>query len=553
MMAVACAISTPDLDAQNSEFHWQAQYYRAQHARAVQREAAWKKEALALREVVRQQAAQIKELNRQVEQLTARVGWLEQQLFGRKSEQTQQTPAAPDVPNGLDATAQGEDGCAHRRNRGQQPGAKGHGRKRHGELRAEAVVHDLAEDQKCCPRCGEPLAVFPGTEDGEQIEWEVDLFRRIHRRRRYRPTCLCQVLPGIVTAPAPPKLIPKGKFANSFWVQLLLEKYLFQRPLYRILKGLELEGLHVSPGTLTGGLRRLGELLRPLYVCILEHSRTADHWHMDETRWMVFAEVAGKVGHRWWLWVVVTRDTCAYILDPSRSATVPKAHLGQDAEGIISADRYTAYGNVADKIRVAYCWAHVRRDFIRIRDHYENLRQWSRRWMGRIGEVFDLNAKRVGQKRDSKAFGRADQALRDALAAMAKACERELADPNLHAAQRKALESLCRHWPGLTIFVDHPEIPMDNNEAERRLRNPVLGRKNYYGSGSIWSGLLSMVLFTILQTLLINHINPKLFLLDYFEACARNGGRAPDNIDDFLPWNFSGEKKSKWKYAEQPP
>ena len=173
--------------------------------------------------------------------------------------------------------------------------------------------------------------------------------------------------------------------------------------------------------------------------------------------------------------------------------------------------------------------------------------------MGRIGEVFDLNTKRLGQKRDSEAFGRADQALRDALAAMAKARERELADPNLHAAQRKALESLCRHWPGLTIFVDQPEIPMDNNEAERRLRNPVLGRKNYYGSGSIWSGLLSMVLFTVLQKLLLNHINPKLFLLDYFEACARNGGRAPDNIDDFLPWNFSDEKKSQWKYAEQPP
>jgi len=32
---------------------------------------------------------------------------------------------------------------------------------------------------------------------------------------------------------------------------------------------------------------------------------------------------------------------------------------------------------------------------------------------------------------------------------------------------------------------------MDNNEAERRLRNPVVGRKNYYGNGSVWSGVLS--------------------------------------------------------------
>ncbi len=36
------------------------------------------------------------------------------------------------------------------------------------------------------------------------------------------------------------------------------------------------------------------------------------------------------------------------------------------------------------------------------------------------------------------------------------------------------------HWQGLTIFVDHPHIPMDNNAAERGLRGSVLGRKNYY-------------------------------------------------------------------------
>ncbi len=114
-------------------------------------------------------------------------------------------------------------------------------------------------------------------------------------------------------------------------------------------------------------------------------------------------------------------------------------------------------------------------------------------------------------------------------------------------------ESLSNHWPGLTIFVDRPDIPMDNNEAERRLRNPVVGRKNYYGGGSIWSGALSAVLFTIFQTFLVNDINPKLFLLHYFDACAANGGKAPENIDDFLPWNLSEQQKSTWYYKERPP
>jgi hypothetical protein len=95
---------------------------------------------------------------------------------------------------------------------------------------------------------------------------------------------------------------------------------------------------------------------------------------------------------------------------------------------------------------------------------------------------------------------------------------------------------------------------MDNNEAERRLRNPIVGRKNYYGSGSVWSGRLSAMLFTLLQTLLINHIDPKKFLLAYFQACAHHGGRAPRNMAAWLPWNLTADQKAAWRYPkEQPP
>lgn len=95
-------------------------------------------------------------------------------------------------------------------------------------------------------------------------------------------------------------------FSTGFWGHILLEKFLFQRPLYRIRQVLALEGLPVSQGTLTGGLKRIAGVLQTLYVHILERNRCARHWHMDETRWMVFAELDGKVGHRWWLRVSVT-------------------------------------------------------------------------------------------------------------------------------------------------------------------------------------------------------------------------------------------------------
>jgi transposase len=529
------------------ELRQQAHYWQAQHGRAVQRETAAKGEVDQLRQIVRDLQARNAELTQQVEALEARAAWLEQQVFGRKSEQTvEDAEGARGKEDGLDAS----DSSSQRRTRGKQPGDRGYGRKRRDDLPTEEVFHDLRPTERRCPRCGKAFTPFPGTEDSEVIDWEVHLVRRIHRRTRYRPTCNCQAVPGIVAAPGPPKLIPKGMFSVGFWVRLVLEKFLFQKPLYRIRQALALEGLSVSQGTLTGGLRRIAELLQPLYVRTLERNRSARHWHMDETRWMVFADLDGKVGHRWWLWVSVTHDTCVYLLEPSRSAKVPKNHLGENAEGIISADRYSVYKTLGDKILVAFCWSHVRRDFVRVEKGYAKLRTWAQAWITRINELFKLNDQRVKVMSDAQAFAAKDQAVRDAVEAMAEVRDRELDDPTLHEAATKALQSLRNHWEGCILFVDRPEIPMDNNESERRLRNPVLGRKNYYGSGAIWSGMLAAMAFSIIQTLLINGVNPTRFFAAYFETCAANDGQAPENLEELLPWNLSQEQKDVWGYPE---
>src|SRR5262249_60736999 len=92
---------------------------------------------------------------------------------------------------------------------------------------------------------------------------------------------------------------------------------------------------------------------------------------------------------------------------------------------------------------------------------------------------------------EAAAFAAADQELRAAVAAMAQAAATEQAQPDLAPACRKVLESLTLHWEGLAVFVEHPEVPMDNNAAERAERGPVVGRKTYYGSGAVWAGQLA--------------------------------------------------------------
>ena len=120
--------------------------------------------------------------------------------------------------------------------------------------------------------------------------------------------------------------------------------------------------------------------------------------------------------------------------------------------------------------------------------------------------------------------------------------ETELADGLLRLPCRRALTSLQEHWPGLTLFVGDARIPMDNNVSERRLRGPAVGRKNYYGSGALWSGRLAAMLFSMLATLQLWRINPRLWLTWFLQSCATAGGKAPADVTPFLPWNLSDEK-----------
>jgi len=94
----------------------------------------------------------------------------------------------------------------------------------------------------------------------------------------------------------------------------------------------------------------------------------------------------------------------------------------------------------------------------------------------------------------------------------------------------------------LTLFIDGPRIPLDNNYSKRLIRNPTVGRKNYYGSGSEWSGRLAMMLFSLFATLALWKINPRKWLNCYFAACAASGGKAPANPTSFLPWNLPEDR-----------
>ena len=137
----------------------------------------------------------------------------------------------------------------------------------------------------------------------------------------------------------------------------------------------------------------------------------------------------------------------------------------------------------------------------------------------------------------------ADAALRETVTAMETQTATELANPKLPTPCRKVLRSLEEHWAGLTRFLDDSRIPLDNNGSERQARGPALGRKNYYGSGALWSGRLAVKLFSLFATLTMAKINIRTWLTLFLESCAQNGGRVPSDIDPFLPWKMSEQRR----------
>jgi hypothetical protein len=101
--------------------------------------------------------------------------------------------------------------------------------------------------------------------------------------------------------------------------------------------------VEISQGTVTGGLKRLGPLFEPLYEMLIARNVSESLWHADETRRLVFEEMEGKQGYKWYLWVFRSESTVVYVLDPSRAAEVPEGHFGKEAAGILVVDRYSAY------------------------------------------------------------------------------------------------------------------------------------------------------------------------------------------------------------------
>ncbi len=528
-----------------------------------------REENARLREENAEQAAEL-------DRLRADLAVLQRMVFGRSSERARPGPAGREDEAGGD----GERGRAGGKGGRRGPGARA-GRRDYSHLPRFKAVWDFPGGGYCCPECGAPFTLL-GDHVAEQLDWLVIVRVRADCRRWYRRACDCRV-PATVTAPGPPKAIGKGLFSNAFIAMVFVERFVAGRSMNSLVAGLGRQGADISPATLAGTCAQAGTLLAPLEEAITARSRDSWHLHADETTWRVFAPREGDGPARWWLWVFIGPDTVCFVMDPTRSGAVLARHAGIDEDTgqltgdgdgprrlVISSDFYTVYqsaGKKADGLVNLYCWAHVRRHFVRAGDaNPAQLKYWTQAWLERIRDLYATHDELMAAWRSAAAPAPRDKAaaaarLDEAYTAWDKAIGvidearvKQMTAPGLQQPAKKALATLDREWDGLIAHRDYPMISLDNNAAERAIRLPVVTRRNACGSRNEDSARLAATAWTVTATAQMAGLNVLTYLTAYFDACGRNGRKPPPGpgLQRFLPWKASPEDLQAWAQPARP-
>jgi transposase len=400
------------------------------------------------------------------------------------------------------------------------------------------------EDEECrCPKCGKEYRKTSMYEESSEIDIEIKVVRKVYKRAKYAKCCECEGTSEIITAPKPPNIIYKSLYSTSLWVMFLILKYCAQIPLYRQTSKIWSHyGYEFKNSTIIGGFKKLYELFIPLYNAFIEKSRTEDHWHADETSWKVFIDKLGKKTFNWWIWIFASASVVVYTLDRTRSSSVPEKHFGKEVSGILNVDRYAAYKFLSSMLKLALCWYHTRRDFIKASKSFPQLKEWANNWVDMIGELSHINDLRVEAFiQNDSIFDIYQKSVEGKVETLFEICQEQLNDQSITEPEKKVLISFQKNREGLTVFVDNPLVPMHNNLSERGLRPFALGRNNFYGSRSEWSGELAAICMSIYSTAELYNINPQSYIEYYFDICAKHDSKPPEDLSPLLPWNLSEE------------
>jgi hypothetical protein len=264
----------------------------------------------------------------------------------------------------------------------------------------------------------------------------------------------------------------------------------------------------VTPGGLVLNWQRLAELLMPVYDDLAKAARLSAVLNADESGWRIGGRLA-------WLWCFTSKTLAYYVLTPSRAGPVVKKVLGSFFKGILVTDFFGAYNRIKAFAKQK-CIVHLLREVkqVSLRNHCNEWKLFARRLKRLVHEALKLviDRDKLGEPTYAKRVANLHLRLADILGGCYrdKDCER--------LAKR-----LAKHSDELLVFLLHPDVPADNNHAERQMRFAVVMRKNSYGNRSKRGAHTQAILMSIFRTCRLRGVDPIAFLADSVAAAIRSG------------------------------
>lgn len=365
-----------------------------------------------------------------------------------------------------------------------------------------------------CQSCGEVMTDSGMTEDSEQLtvipkKFEILLTRRV----KYR----CQCHSCILTASSPPRIIEGSSYSDEMIQDVVLSKYCDLIPMERYAAMAGRGGLiDLPPQSLIGLTHPFADFVSGAYDLTKHQVMQARVLHADETPHRM---LEGSDKKSWYLWGFSTPRLCFLECHDTRSGDVASEILLKSKCEVLVTDVYAGYGKaikIVNPIRLAAqqviiqngnCNAHARRYFFKPRLHYKE----AYFYLDHYHQIYQLNTDAKGQPLD-KVFELRSQ-MRNHFEAMKQRAMEELPKYPSKNKYAKAINYFLENYNGFTLFLDQLDVPIDNNAQERLLRSHVVGRKTWYGTHSERGAKTAAILFSLVETCKLNHVNPR----EYFK------------------------------------
>jgi transposase len=446
----------------------------------------------------------MKQWRGQLELYQERLFKAERKIFGRSSERTskdksESSPKTPPTPRGETTKQLSE---------------------RYPEADVEVEGIDFPEPQ-ACPACGSGMHDSGMKETSEYLDVREKEFIVVQQERHKHRCHKCHG--AIVTAPVPKRVIPGGSYSDDLIVDATLSKYCDLIPMERYSKMAERGGLSgIPPHSLIQASFKLADFLFCIYELIKNETLQSRVLLADETTHRM---LEGDPKDNWYLWAFSSMSATFFECHDTRSGDVSAQILLKSNCLFLVSDAYSGYGKsirIANKIRselglllivAAYCNAHARRRFESPRSMDPGEVNPDAAWMvDRYDEIYELERKAKGLADPEILKIRAE--MKPIFEAMKKEAELKIGTYPEKSQMGSGYGYFLKYYEGLTQFLEHPELPIDNNKSERGLRNPVVGRKTWYGTHSRAGARAAAIHFSIVESCKLNRVNPREFYHD---------------------------------------